>query len=37
VNYWTLHAFGYQFAPRYRDFHKKLGGLATAKSAEFDY
>ncbi|MEM5389491.1 Tn3 family transposase [Paraburkholderia phymatum] len=27
VNYWTLYAFGYQFAPRYRDFHKKLGGL----------
>ncbi|WP_233860275.1 Tn3 family transposase [Paraburkholderia sp. HD33-4] len=27
VNYWILHAFGYQFAPRYRDLHKKLGGL----------
>ena len=27
VNYWTLYAFGYQFAPRYRDFHKKLAGL----------
>lgn len=27
VNYWTLHTFGYQFAPRYRDLHKKLGGL----------
>ena len=27
INYWTLFTFGYQFAPRYRDFHKKLGGL----------
>ncbi|WP_313065819.1 Tn3 family transposase [Paraburkholderia sp. LEh10] len=27
ANYWTRYAFGYQFAPRYRDFHKKLGGL----------
>ncbi|MBB5503703.1 TnpA family transposase [Paraburkholderia sp. MM5384-R2] len=27
VNYWTLYAFSYQFAPRYRDFHKKLAGL----------
>ena len=27
MNYWTLYAFGYQFAPRYRDFHKKLAGL----------
>ncbi|KWC13351.1 transposase, partial [Burkholderia ubonensis] len=27
VNYWTLYTFGYQFAPRYRDLHKKLGGL----------
>lgn len=27
VNYWILYAFGYQFAPRYRDFHKKLAGL----------
>jgi TnpA family transposase len=27
VNFWILHAFGYQFAPRYRDLHKKIGGL----------
>lgn len=27
ASYRTLYAFGYQFAPRYRDFHKKLGGL----------
>ncbi|KDP86637.1 transposase [Cupriavidus sp. SK-3] len=27
VNFWILHAFGYQFAPRYRDLHKKTGGL----------
>ena len=24
VNFWILHAFGYQFAPRYRDLHKKM-------------
>ncbi len=27
VNFFLLHAFGYQFAPRYRDLHKKLEGL----------
>jgi TnpA family transposase len=27
VNFWILHAFGYKFAPRYRDLHKKMGGL----------
>ncbi|MDE2204120.1 MAG: transposase, partial [Burkholderiaceae bacterium] len=27
VNFWVLHAFGYKFAPRYRDLHKKMGGL----------
>ncbi|MFC6280023.1 MULTISPECIES: Tn3 family transposase [Polaromonas] len=27
VNFWLLHAFGYRFAPRYRDLHKKIGTL----------
>lgn len=27
VNFFLLHAFGYQFAPRYRDLHKKMEGL----------
>ncbi len=27
VNFWTLHTFGYRFAPRYRDLHKKMGSL----------
>jgi TnpA family transposase len=27
VNFWILHAFGYQFAPRYRDLHKKMDTL----------
>ena len=27
VNFWILHAFGYQFAPRYRDLHKKMGTM----------
>ena len=27
VNFWILHAFGYQFAPRYRDLHKKTDAL----------
>ena len=27
VNYITLEVFGYQFAPRYRDLHKKMTGL----------
>ena len=27
VNFWLLHAFGYRFAPRYRDLHKKTGTL----------
>lgn len=27
VNFWILHAFGYQLAPRYRDLHKKYGHL----------
>ena len=31
VNFWILHAFGYQFAPRYRDLHKRMGALLGAK------
>ncbi len=27
VNFWILRVFGYQFAPRYRDLHKKIDGL----------
>ena len=27
VNYWSLYVFGYQFAPRYRDLHKKMDTL----------
>jgi TnpA family transposase len=27
VNFWTMHAFGYEFAPRYRDLHKKMSTL----------
>ena len=27
VNFWILHVFGYQFAPRYRDLHKKMSTL----------
>lgn len=27
VNFWTLYVFGYQFAPRYRDLHKKMEKL----------
>ncbi|MDA8308213.1 MAG: Tn3 family transposase [Deltaproteobacteria bacterium] len=27
VNFFLLFAFGYQFAPRYRDLHKKMTGL----------
>ncbi|MFM0454149.1 Tn3 family transposase [Paraburkholderia nemoris] len=26
-HFWTLHTFDYQFAPRYRDLHKKIGSL----------
>ena len=31
VNFWILHAFGYRFAPRYRDLHKKMESLIGAK------
>ena len=27
VNFWLLHTFGYRFAPRYRDLHKRMGTL----------
>jgi TnpA family transposase len=27
VNFWSLYVFGYQFAPRYRDLHKKMDSL----------
>ena len=27
VNFWTLYTFDYQFAPHYRDLHKKIGSL----------
>jgi len=27
VNFFILYCFGYQFAPRYRDLHKKMDGL----------
>ena len=27
VNFWILRAFGYEFAPRYRDLHKKMTTL----------
>ncbi len=29
VNFFLLHAFGYQFAPRYRDLHKKMDSLVS--------
>jgi TnpA family transposase len=31
VNFWILYAFGYRFAPRYRDLHKKMDSLIGAK------
>jgi TnpA family transposase len=31
VNFWILHVFGYRFAPRYRDLHKKIDGLVGSK------
>lgn len=31
VNFWILHAFGYQFAPRYRDLHKKTDALVGSR------
>ena len=32
VNFWVLHAFGYRFAPRYRDLHKKVDTLVGARN-----
>ena len=32
VNFWILHAFGYYFAPRYRDLHKKMETLVGSKN-----
>lgn len=32
VNFWILHAFGYQFAPRYRDLRKRTQTLVGFKS-----
>ena len=31
VNFWILYAFGYRFAPRYRDLHKKMESLVGAR------
>jgi TnpA family transposase len=31
VNFWILHVFGYRFAPRYRDLHKKTDALVSFK------
>jgi TnpA family transposase len=31
VNFWMLHVFGYRFAPRYRDLHKKTNTLVGFK------
>ncbi len=32
VNFWTLYVFEYQFAPRYRDLHKKMEKLVGFKN-----
>ncbi|AKE62245.1 transposase (plasmid) [Citrobacter amalonaticus Y19] len=32
VNFWILHAFGYHFAPRYRDLHKKIETLVGSRN-----
>jgi len=31
VNFWILYVFGFLFAPRYRDLHKKMEGLVGAR------
>lgn len=31
---WILHVFGYEFAPRYRDFHKKMSTLVGFRAPE---
>ena len=32
VNFFLLHVFGYRFAPRYRDLHKKMDSLVGFKA-----
>ena len=34
VNFWILHAFGYQLAPRYRDLHKRTDTLVGVHSPQ---
>jgi TnpA family transposase len=31
VNFWILHTFGYRFAPRYRNLHKRMDALVGFK------
>jgi TnpA family transposase len=31
MNFAILHFFGYQFAPRYKDFHDKVGGFLLVR------
>jgi TnpA family transposase len=33
VNFWILHTFGYRFAPRYRDLHKRMDTLVSFTQA----
>jgi len=35
VNFWILHAFGYYFAPRYRDLHKKIDSLVGFQHPQY--
>jgi len=35
VNFWILHTFGYRFAPRYRDLHKKIDTLVGPASHHY--
>lgn len=38
ANFWILHTFGYYFAPRYRNLHKKMDTLVGFKSPnEYSY
>ncbi len=36
VNFFLLHVFGYQFAPRYRDLHKKMDSLVGVHHPSHD-
>jgi len=36
TNFFILHVFGYQFAPRYRDLHKKMDGLVGGHHPSHD-